>query len=216
MGKERDHEYSNNSQKKIDPFSGTFRAYSENANQYIAGIPPYFDRFTKRLATKSSIIELGCATGGISEYLRSMGHAVKATDVNPAMIARAKKLYPNLDVEILDMRNMNELQSYDGAVSAFSFIHISPEDAPLTMRKIRQSVKQGGSAYFVMQGIRYQELDEGWFQHPHETKPVYLYLYSPQYMNRLFTDSGFSDIETYSISAEEGEFPFLKDVYIVS
>ena len=54
-----------------------------------------------------NILELNCGTGEDANYLTSKGHRVLATDISAEMISQAKKKYPTINFQTLDITSIS-------------------------------------------------------------------------------------------------------------
>ncbi len=59
-----------------------------------------------------NILEINCGTGEDANYLTNKGHNVLATDISTAMIAQAKKKYPTINFQTLDITS-NAIEKLD-------------------------------------------------------------------------------------------------------
>jgi len=59
----------------------------------------------------SSVLEIGCGTGDILNCLKSEKKI--GIDISPQMVAVAKKKYPGLEIEVMDVENLTLERKYD-------------------------------------------------------------------------------------------------------
>lgn len=65
--------------------------------------PLYLDKLSSYLSPNSRILEFGCGYGRLLQLLSSKGyHNIIGFDFAQNMIARGKKLYPHLDMQLID------------------------------------------------------------------------------------------------------------------
>ena len=107
-----------------------------------------------RLDSGASILEAGCSTGLLTNYLYQQGFNVIGTDKSPAMISKAQTNFPALNFQ---KENIFEL-SFDNhrfdAVIAASLLNIVP-DKDKALAEMVRVCKQGGtvSIFVPIQGF---------------------------------------------------------------
>jgi len=68
-----------------------------------------------------SIVEFGCGLGYVTNAINKMGTRVKGIDISSTAITKAKKLWPNLDFEVDNIKNIKKYTNYDAVL----FAHIT-------------------------------------------------------------------------------------------
>lgn len=75
------------------------------------------------------VADLGCGPGHIVNHLTTLGLEAFGCDFSPAMIAEAQRIFPDLDFQIGNLRDLDvDGSCLAGIVSRYSLIHISPEE----------------------------------------------------------------------------------------
>lgn len=87
------------------------------------------------------VLEVGCGSGNIARPLASLGHHVRATDIDPASIefARRQSHFPNLVLEVGGIEALGEEKpgSYDAVIASEVLEHIEgPAAALAEMRRL--------------------------------------------------------------------------------
>lgn len=62
----------------------------------------YRDELTKR------VLEIGCGGGRVTGYLGALSNDVHAFDSSPTMVDYCRRTYPNVSVELADLRNLSK------------------------------------------------------------------------------------------------------------
>ena len=129
----------------------TQAVYEKNAVRFDAERPKgmheraWFDRFLKLLEPGSHILDLGCGAGDpIAVYMTS-GFRVTGIDASNAMLALARKLYPNGDWRFGDMRTLDMPDRFDGIVGWNSFFHLTADEQRATLPLIASHLTSGGT-----------------------------------------------------------------------
>jgi trans-aconitate methyltransferase len=88
------------------------------------------------------ILDIGCGTGHLTAKLAQAGALVLGIDRSEEMIAEARRNYPGLTFEVLDARNLNQVDHFD-AVFSNAVLHWIPE-AKAVVRGVARALKPGG------------------------------------------------------------------------
>lgn len=101
----------------------------------------------------STILELGCGTGGHAIPLAKKGYKVSGIDISEAMIAeareKAKGTNLSLDFQVMDLRSFNLGGTYDACISMFAVIGYvtDTKDMLSTLKNVRKHL--GSASLFV-------------------------------------------------------------------
>jgi ubiquinone/menaquinone biosynthesis C-methylase UbiE len=113
-----------------------------------------------KITPKNKILELGSATGTLSEYL-SKRYKVTSVDMSPKMIERAKNRYPHIDFQVANASNLPfENETFD-VVLASSLINVVDNKQQVLSEMLRVC-KRGGSVIllFPLDGFTNEELSK--------------------------------------------------------
>jgi len=122
------------------------------------------DRFAETMRGAGRVADIGCGPGHISRYLHERGVDVVGVDLSPGMIARARKLHPEIAFEVGDML---ELEAPDGAwagVAAFySIIHVPREQVVRALGEMLRTLRPRGELLLACHlGEGTNHLSEWW------------------------------------------------------
>lgn len=83
-----------------------------------------------REAFAGRVLELGCGAGRLTGYLAELADALHAVDISPAMVARCRQLYPGVQVEERDLRDLSafEAGSFDVIVAPFNVLDVLDDE----------------------------------------------------------------------------------------
>lgn len=117
--------------------------------------------FLKTHLNHPKVLDLACGTGTYAIKLAESGYQVKGTDLDQAMIAKAKskKVQPNNPVfHVEDMLNLTAQEAYDSIYSiGNSIVHLENDTTiELLFKKIYTALKPQG--VFIMQIINYARI----------------------------------------------------------
>lgn len=92
--------------------------------------------------TATSVLDVGCGTGDLTDQLRQRGCAVLGIDQSAEMIAEAEKLYPETSFEQQDITTMPIVHTYDVVFSNAVFHWITDQNQLLS--QINRSLNLNG------------------------------------------------------------------------
>ncbi len=197
-------------------FSGSI---PQNYDQYLGPMffEPYAIDMTSRVTRPGSrLLELACGTGRVTLHLsKKFSPKVKivATDLNPDMIAIARKQVTEQSVEWL-VADMQELpfpdESFDCVVCQFG-IMFAPDKAKV-FKEAYRVLKKGGTFLFNswdkienngVASIANREVTKFFANTPPAFYGVPFSIYDPEYIKSLALDNGFSSV-TVELVKKEG------------
>ncbi len=113
----------------------------------------------KHLSTSSTILEVGSGAGALASWLQELGH--KVVCVEPAETPAKKAVEKGLEVHLSRFQDFQAFHKFDSVIAISSLIHISREEIPEQLQKIRLLLKQQGMAF-----ISFIEGQEEGFEDP--------------------------------------------------
>lgn len=111
-------------------------------------------KFASQFKKKSTILDLGCGSGYITNYLCDLGMDATGIDFSKEMIKIAKTKYPKLKfllADFLDIENHFEENSVDGLIAIYSLYFIPREKFKSMLSSLSKILKDGGKFLFVTQ-----------------------------------------------------------------
>lgn len=96
--------------------------------------------------------DLGCGPGRVTAHLRSLGVSVFGVDLSPAMVAVARRTYPDLR---FDEGSITAVDAADGAlggiVAWYSIIHTPPQELAVIFVEFHRLLTPGGHLLLAFQ-----------------------------------------------------------------
>lgn len=108
-----------------------------------------FTSFTRILPEKGRVLDLGCGTGlPHDRHLVDAGFSVVGVDLSGEMVKVASKNVPEATFHRMSMDQIEYVMEYDGIVSSFSMLLLSPDLFRETAKRIYHALVEGG--YFFL------------------------------------------------------------------
>lgn len=170
----------------------------------------YIDEFLNLLTKDGRILDVGCGVGVDANHMASKGFKVIGIDLSNEMLNIAKRKFPGIKFERLDMRELSlEPGSFDGIFVAFSLIHIPKKDVPNILKRLYGFLKKDGIIYIAIQEGDSQEISVTEPLKPNEK--IFLNINSSSEIKTLLKDAGFSIIKEYKRETKsKEELDFIK------
>ena len=117
----------------------------------------------KKISNEEKILDIGCATGNLTEFLGEKTRNIVGIDLDKELLKEAKEKHPNLNFENMNMLKINEKfeeNSFDRVVSfGNTLVHLdSREEVEEFFQKVYKTLKFNG--FFIVQIINYNRIIE--------------------------------------------------------
>jgi 2-polyprenyl-3-methyl-5-hydroxy-6-metoxy-1,4-benzoquinol methylase len=197
----------------MDPYKTTFETWNKIASLYqekFMDLDLYddtYDIFCKKInGSDPKVLEIGCGPGNITKYIRSKRTDLKidALDVSPNMITLAKANNPDVNFQIMDCREIDQLNGkYDAIIIGFCIPYLSKEDCSKLIRDCSSLLNDKGILYFSTIEGNYN--DSG-YEFGSSGDRSFVYYYDEKYLSGKLHENNFelTDLirKNYSKSAE--------------
>ncbi len=125
--------------------------YNKIANSYFnttvnADVNALYDRFLRYVSKGAKILDLGCGSGRDVKAFLDMGYDVDAIDGSEEL-ARLASEYTGIQVKCMDFNQLNENSVYDAVWACASLLHVTSQNLPNIMARIRRALKTSGVVY---------------------------------------------------------------------
>lgn len=110
--------------------------------------------FASQFKENSTILDLGCGSGYITDYLCSLNLNAIGIDFSEEMINIAKEKYPKLNFLLANFINIDDYfkeNSVDGLIAIYSLYFIPREQFENVLSSLSKILKDGGKLLFVTQ-----------------------------------------------------------------
>jgi SAM-dependent methyltransferase len=112
--------------------------------------PLICDLLLSRIPLSSSVLDLCCGTGHLSEKLAGQGYRITGIDLSKRMLAFARERLPDGIFIQADARDLQLEEEFDAAVSTFESINhlLSIAEVSMAFRNVLTALKKGGLFLF--------------------------------------------------------------------
>ena len=141
----------------------THQYYHKYATTYFnttvnSDVKVLYEHFLRYVSKGAKILDLGCGSGSDIRAFLDMGYEVDAIDGSKEL-ARLASEYTGIRVKCIDFNQLNEIPIYDAVWACASLLHVTSQDLPSIMIRIRNTLKPSGVVYAsfkygVFEGIR--------------------------------------------------------------
>lgn len=134
----------------FDNMTNEYVEYFDNDWEFINEINDFALQFNKG----STILDLGCGSGYITNYLCDLDMNAIGIDFSKEMIKIAKTKYPKLNFlveDFIDIENHFEESSVDGLIAIYSLYFIPREKFEVMLSSFSKVLKARGKFLFVTQ-----------------------------------------------------------------
>ena len=154
-----------------------------------------YDVFCESIKNDNArILEIGCGPGNISKYLltRNPSYNILAIDVSHKMIELAKKNNPNTECQVLDCRNITELQkTFDAIICGFTIPYLSKSDCSKIIYDCSGLLEEKGIFYLSFVAGHYK--NSGFIQGSTDDR-VYFYFHNLERIKNELKENSFDII----------------------
>jgi SAM-dependent methyltransferase len=141
----------------------------------------------------AGIGDIGCGTGRLAPFLAARGLSPRGIDLSPEMIRVARRDHPEFAFDLADLRELPfEDASLAGVVCWYSLVYLAPTDRPVAFSELARVVTPGGYLVTAFKAGDNQVRRGG--RTANLGVEFDIYWLSPDEMQRLVTDAGFTPV----------------------
>jgi SAM-dependent methyltransferase len=149
-------------------------AYDADVERRNAMIPATWrteivDEFASDLATNGAkaVLELGCGTGQLAQYLGTLDLDVTAIDLSPGNVKAA--MDPGVTAEVADFASLPlPDNTFDAALAVNSLLHVPPDELHEVLIEIARVLRRGATFMIIVWGGATREgtVEDEWLDPP--------------------------------------------------
>jgi len=175
-----------------------------------------YEQLVTFLKTKNTakVLEIGCGPGNIASYLLKKNPDLDwlGIDLAPQMIDLAKRNHPGAKFEVMDSRDILNLeQKFDLIICGFVTPYLSSDETSQLIQDMHQILNKNSMVYLSTMenpGV----LSE--FQTTRDGNRVFVYYHDYERLEKYFLNSGFEIIKLERKRFERREQTALTDLFI--
>jgi cyclopropane fatty-acyl-phospholipid synthase-like methyltransferase len=183
----------------VDNQLETINIYNNYVDEYVKKFMHFdlyndtFDFLLELLPKECSLLELGCGPGNVIHYFttKRLDLTILGIDLAPEMLKQAKKINPESNFQLLDIRNADQIkQQFFAVVGAFCLPYLSFGDLDKFFLDLKNLTKEDGLIYLsCMEG----DSDKSGFEKTSFTGDCEIYIYYHQRNNieKKLSENGF-------------------------
>jgi uncharacterized protein YceH (UPF0502 family) len=180
-------------------YDAVAEVYADNLVNEVSGLP--FERWLlDRVAAHADggpVVEVGCGPGHVTAYLADAGADATGIDLSPAMIAEARRRFPDGTYEVGDLRQLmrpTTAPGWSAVLGWYSLIHLAASELPDAIAALVRPLAPGGWLVLGMHAGSAVRHNDEWFEVPIDLDFV---LNEPEDVAALVEAAGLVDIEWY-------------------
>lgn len=171
------------------------------------------------------ILEAGCGLGQFVHSISDIGYDCIGIDTAQETIAKIKSTYPDLNVNVMDINNLEYPSGHFAGYWSLGVIEHLPESYEQALQEMYRVIKPSGYGFVAVPimsllrrlkvFLRLYKTDVNISQHSSNSVSFYQFVFSSKKLINDFQKVGFRKISSISISGIKGfgdEIPILKSL----
>ena len=187
-----------NSNETIETWNKVAELYQEKF-MYMTIYNESYDFLCQQLDPCAKVLELGCGPGMITKYLLSKKPQLQilGTDLAPNMIDLAKKNIPNAVFQVMDCRDIANLdRKFNAIVAGFCIPYLTPSEVKLFIKDCTELLESNG--LFYVSFVPGDESQSHW-QVGSSGDRVYFNYHSLENLTKVFLDHGLAIKKEFTV-----------------
>ena len=176
-----------------------------------------FNFFCKSIIKQSAaVLELACGPGNITKYLLSLRPDLKifGTDLAPNMVELAKQNNPSATFEVMDCREIKNLNTnFDAVMCGFCMPYLSKEEAIKLIEDVSKLLNPGGVFYISTMEDDYSKSG---FKKGSKGDEIFMHYHEGGYLTKTLEDNNFKTLNWRRQEFPETDGSVTIDLIIIS
>jgi SAM-dependent methyltransferase len=166
-----------------------------------------YDKFCQYLTKPNAeIFEIACGPGNITQYIlkKRSDYKVFGIDLAPNMVELARNNNPTADFEVMDSRNIEQVErEFDAILCGFCLPYLSKDDAAKLIKDSAKLLRTDGLIYISTMEDDY---DKSGYQTSSSGDKAYIFYHQANYLIEKLEVTGFEivDVQRKEFPAELG------------
>jgi len=183
-------------------------SFQENKTDYFL-----LQKFCNNFKKEQKVLEVGCGTGNVLQFLLSQGINAYGIDVSEGMLQEAAKHVPKDRLSVMPATHLAfEDESFDGILSRWVLQHV--ENFTLAMQEKYRVLKKNGICYLAIHISQDNKTHTCWHALPDKAGRLYFILRSKASIESVFQKVGFTitscEIQVHADKNDRDVHYFLK------
>jgi uncharacterized protein YceH (UPF0502 family) len=200
-------------------YDAVAEVYADHLADELRGDLPFERWLLDRVSAQAAggpVVEVGCGPGHVTAYLAESGADAIGVDLSPAMVAEARRRFPDGDYQVGDLRRLMRPTSASGwsAVLAwYSLIHLAASELPDAIGALTRPLVPGGWLVLGMHAGSEVRHHASWFDVPVDLDFV---MHEPEDVVAVVKAAGLVDVEWYRRGPLEHRGETTNRLYVVA
>lgn len=144
--------------------------------------------FIERIRSEGAVVDVGCGLGHVTADLARRGLAAIGCDPSPAMLAIARRTYPDLTFIETDATLAGTSEPIAAIVARFSLIHLPPDEVNLILERWADRLHPDSPVLIASQS---SDIPGPATPFDHAVAPAWRW--HPDELSRALADAGFAE-----------------------
>ena len=160
------------------------------------------DEFLCHVKPGGIVLDAGCGSGIVAQYLVNNGFQVTGIDISQKMLELARKRVPEGIFQVGDMTALEfEDGSFDGIVSTYAVFHVPRSEHHRLFLDFRRLLRKGGLLLFSI-GVHPEGTDGVWDWEVGDTVPMFWSYYGPDKTVGLLKSANYEIVFARSVEIQ--------------
>ena len=162
------------------------------------------------------VVEVGCGPGHVTAYLAEAGVDATGIDLSPAMVAEARRRFPDGSYEVGDLRRLmrpTTAPGWSAVLGWYSLIHLAASELPDAVSALSRPLAPGGWLVLALHAGSEVRHHACWFDVPVDLDFV---LHEPEDVVDTVKAAGLVDVEWYRRGPLEHRDETTNRLYVVA
>jgi len=117
--------------------------------------------FLSFLPKNADVLDIGCAGGNKTNYIKQKGFEIEGVDFSESMIEEAKKRFPNIHFELWDVYKIDRYPKKFNAIFCEAvLLHIPKEEFLVVLKKIISRLNNNGILHIALKKMKENGIEE--------------------------------------------------------
>lgn len=187
----------------IETWDSLAEIYAEKFHSLDLYIPSYEKLVSYIQSPNAKVLEVGCGPGIVSSHLLRLrpNLEILATDVSPNMVRVVNQMFPKLKTQVLDVREIGNLNKrFQAVVAAFVIPYLAPSDFEKFVFEARNLLEKNAVVYLSF--VPGDPNDSG-FLTGSTNQRTYFNFYQESFVSEMLTKNQFKTLDVIHLTYQK-------------